>query len=136
VRCLVVPDRVSFEVNRQPGELMDFSLENSTTDNGVAVITIVGELDLYTAPRLKESLLAAISAGTLSIVVDMTGVHFIDSSALGVLIGGVKRLKPNDGKLVLVSVDENVNWIFQITGLNSVFDIFSTRDEALQGLAG
>lgn len=115
---------------------MDFSLENSTTDNGVAVITIVGELDLYTAPRLKESLLAAISAGTLSIVVDMTGVHFIDSSALGVLIGGVKRLKPNDGKLVLVSVDENVNWIFQITGLNSVFDIFSTRDEALQGLAG
>ena len=98
-------------------------------------ITVAGELDLYTAPRLKENLLAALEDGVKKIVVDMTGVHFIDSSALGVLIGGVKRLKPNGGKLVLVSVDENVNWIFQITGLNSVFEIYDTRDEALASLA-
>lgn len=113
---------------------MEINIQSEKTPDGIAVITIAGELDLYTAPRLKENLLSALEDGVLRIVVDMTGVHFIDSSALGVLIGGVKRLKPKGGKLVLVSVDENVNWIFQITGLNSVFDIYSTRDEALAGV--
>ena len=113
---------------------MEFNIESEKTPDGVAVIEVAGELDLYTAPRLKEALLGAMDEGVLNIVVDMSGVHFIDSSALGVLIGGVKRLKPKEGKLVLVSVDENVNWIFQITGLNSVFDIFQTREEALTGV--
>ncbi len=113
---------------------MEFNIESEKTPDGVAVIEVAGELDLYTAPRLKEALLSAMDEGVLNIIVDMSGVHFIDSSALGVLIGGVKRLKPKEGKLVLVSVDENVNWIFQITGLNSVFDIFQTREEALTGV--
>ena len=113
---------------------MEFNIESEKTADGVSVIEIAGELDLYTAPRLKEALLGAMDEGVLNIVVDMSGVHFIDSSALGVLIGGVKRLKPKEGKLVLVSVDENVNWIFQITGLNSVFDIYQTREEALTGI--
>ncbi len=113
---------------------MEFNIATEQTAGGVAVIEVAGELDLYTAPRLKEALLQALGDGMLRIVIDMSGVHFIDSSALGVLIGGVKRLKPKDGRLVLVSVDENVNWIFQITGLNSVFDIFQTREEALEGI--
>lgn len=113
---------------------MEFDLKSEKNPDGVAIIDVAGELDLYTAPRLKEALLGALEDGALQIIVDMSGVHFIDSSALGVLIGGVKRLKPKEGKLVLVSVDENVNWIFQITGLNSVFDIFQTREEALAGV--
>lgn len=115
---------------------MEFKIESDKTPDGVAVISVAGELDLYTAPQLKENLLAAIENGDLDIVIDMAGVHFIDSSALGVLIGGVKRLKPKDGRMVLVSVDENVNWIFQITGLNSVFDIYSTTEEALSSFSG
>ncbi|MCL4473924.1 MAG: STAS domain-containing protein [Actinobacteria bacterium] len=114
---------------------MELNIQSEKTDSGVAVITVAGELDLYTAPRLKENLLAALEDGALKIVIDMAGVHFIDSSALGVLIGGVKRLKPKGGRLVLVSVDENVNWIFQITGLNSVFDIYSSREDALRSMA-
>jgi anti-sigma B factor antagonist len=113
---------------------MGFNIQSQKTADGVAIIEVAGELDLYTAPRLKEALLAAIDEGVLRFVIDISGVHFIDSSALGVLIGGVKRLKPKDGKLVLVSVDENVNWIFKITGLNSVFDIYQTREEALAGV--
>lgn len=114
---------------------MDISIESERMPGSAAVITITGELDMYTAPRLKQELLAALEDNVLQLVVDMSGVHFIDSSALGVLIGGVKRLKPLGGKLVLVSVDENVNWILQITGLNSVFEIYATRDEALAGVA-
>ncbi|RJQ45224.1 MAG: anti-sigma factor antagonist [Gaiellales bacterium] len=115
---------------------MEFNIDRETVTDGAAVITVAGELDLYTAPRLKENLVSIIDGGALRIVIDMSAVHFIDSSALGVLIGGVKRLKPSDGRLVLVSVDENVNWIFQITGLTSVFDIFATRAEALASLTG
>lgn len=114
---------------------MELNIQSKRTDDGVAIITVEGELDLYTAPRLKESLMAALEDDVLKIVVNMTGVHFIDSSALGVLIGGVKRLKPKGGRLVLVSVDENVNWIFQITGLNAVFDIFHSQEDALRNLA-
>lgn len=114
---------------------MELSMQSERTEDGAAVITVAGELDLYTAPRLKEELLSILEVGILKIVVDMTEIHFIDSSALGVLIGGIKRLKPKGGKLVLVSVDENVNWIFQITGLNSVFDIHTTRDAALAAIA-
>jgi anti-sigma B factor antagonist len=110
---------------------MDLEISSERTDDGIAVIQVAGELDLYTAPNLKKHLLAALEDGALKVVIDMTGVHFIDSSALGVLIGGVKRLKPNDGRLALVSVDDNVNWIFRITGLNNVFDIYPTREEAL-----
>lgn len=115
---------------------MELSMQSERTEDGAAIITVAGELDLYTAPRLKEQLLSIMEDGVLKIVVDMTGIHFIDSSALGVLIGAVKRLKPKGGTLVLVSVDENVNWIFQITGLNSVFDIYTTRDAALAAIAG
>lgn len=114
---------------------MEMNIQSERTDDGIAIITVEGELDLYTAPRLKESLMAALEDDMLKIVVNMTGVHFIDSSALGVLIGGVKRLKPKGGRLVLVSVDENVNWIFQITGLNAVFDIFHSQEDALRNLA-
>lgn len=110
---------------------MELDIKSERTPDDIAVIEVAGELDLYTAPRLKEELLSALEDGVLKVVIDMSGVHFIDSSALGVLIGGVKRLKPDGGSMVLVSVDENVNWIFRITGLNNVFDIFPTRDEAV-----
>lgn len=115
---------------------MEFNIQSEKTPENVSVIEVAGELDLYTAPRLKEVLLSAIDEGVSRILIDLTRVHFIDSSALGVLIGGVKRLKDRDGRLVLVSVDENVNWIFQITGLNSVFDIYTSRNEALASFTG
>lgn len=115
--------------------MADFEIRSEQTDDGVAVVEVTGELDLYTAPQLKETLLSALDNGILRVVVDMTAVNFIDSSALGVLIGAVKRLNSRDGKLALVSVDENVNWIFKITGLNSVFDIYPSRDEALGSFA-
>lgn len=115
---------------------MEFNIQSKEAPNGTAIVEVAGELDLYTAPRLKETLLATLENDASRIVVDMTDVHFIDSSALGVLIGAVKRLHSREGRLVLVSLDENVNWIFQITGLNNVFDIYPTLDEALASFSG
>lgn len=110
---------------------MELEIGSERLPDGLGVVQVAGELDLYTAPRLKEELMTVMEDGSLKVIVDMTGVNFIDSSALGVLIGGVKRLKPKDGRMVLVIVDDNVNWIFRITGLNNVFDIYATREEAV-----
>ena len=66
------------------------------------------------------------------IVVDLSSATFIDSTTLGVLVGGVKRLRANDGQLSLVCSDRNITKIFEITGLNRVFPIHATRAEAVE----
>src|ERR671932_615541 len=81
-----------------------------------------------------EQLLDAIANGAKYVVVDFTDTTFIDSTTLGVLVGGVKRLRTNDGHLSLVCSDRNITKIFEITGLDRVFTIYPTRDEAVAQL--
>ena len=98
------------------------------------VIALTGEIDLYTAPEFKQQLLDVIGQGAKHVVVDLTDTTFIDSTTLGVLVGGVKRLRPNGGQLSIVCSDRNITKIFEITGLNRVFPIHATRAEALEGI--
>ena len=72
-----------------------------------------------------------IGKGAKDVVVDFSNTTFIDSTTLGVLVGGVKRLRTNDGQLSLVCSDRNITKIFEITGLDRVFTIYPSRDEAL-----
>ena len=94
-------------------------------DEGVCSLTLSGEVDVYTAPKLKEVLVEEIESGCSRIVVDLDGVGFIDSSGLGVLVGGLRRAKERDGAIRLVCSRDNVLKIFRITGLDKVFPIFS-----------
>ena len=96
------------------------------------VIALSGEVDLYTAPEFKQQLLEVIGQGATHVVVDLSDTTFIDSTTLGVLVGGVKRLRPTGGQLSLVCSDRNITKIFEITGLNKVFPIHQTRAEALE----
>src|SRR5215212_4612458 len=105
---------------------MEFGIETEQLGDNRHVISLAGEVDLYTAPELKQQLLDAI--------VDFTRTTFIDSTTLGVLVGGVKRLRPNGGRLSIVCSDRNITKIFEITGLDRVFTIYPTRDEALAKL--
>ena len=114
---------------------MDFSFSTEQVGNGVQVISLTGEVDLYTAPEFKQELLRVIGERPKQVVVDFTDTTFIDSTTLGVLVGGVKRLRPEGGQLSLVCRDRNITKIFEITGLDRVFTIYETRDEALSGLA-
>ena len=75
-----------------------------------------------------------IDKGGKEVVVDLTDTTFIDSTTLGVLVGGVKRLRPNGGQLSIVCSDRNITKIFEITGLDRVFTIYPTRDEAVEQL--
>jgi anti-sigma B factor antagonist len=109
---------------------MNFDIKTEQVDDAY-VIALAGEVDLYTAPEFKQQLLDVIAKGGKEVIVDFSDTTFIDSTTLGVLVGGVKRLRTNDGQLSLVCSDRNITKIFEITGLDRVFTIYQTRDEAL-----
>ena len=110
---------------------MNFDVKTDKVDDATYVISLTGEVDLYTAPEFKQQLLDVISEGGKDVVVDFSDTTFIDSTTLGVLVGGVKRLRAQEGRLSLVCSDRNITKIFEITGLDRVFTIYPTRDEAL-----
>ena len=114
---------------------MNFDITTEQLGEGRHVISLSGEVDLYTAPEFKQQLLEVISQGAQTVIVDLTNTTFIDSTTLGVLVGGVKRLRPNGGRLSLVCSDRNITKIFEITGLDRVFTIHATRDEAVEAIS-
>jgi anti-sigma B factor antagonist len=113
---------------------MNFDIKTEQLDGDGYVIALAGEVDLYTAPEFKQQLLDVIAQGGRQVIVDFTDTTFIDSTTLGVLVGGVKRLRTNDGQLSLVCSDRNITKIFEITGLDRVFTIHATREEAIASL--
>ena len=114
---------------------MNFDINTEQLGPDAYVISLVGEVDLYTAPEFKQKLLDVIGQGGREVIVDFSDTTFIDSTTLGVLVGGVKRLRTNDGQLSLVCNDRNITKIFEITGLDRVFTIYPTRDEAVSKLS-
>lgn len=102
--------------------------ERRLGDVGVA-IAVRGELDLATAPRLKWPLVDAIDAGARVLIVDLSAVTFMDSTALGVLIG-IRRTLKLGSRLAIVCTEPDVLKIFEISGLDAVFQIYPTFDEA------
>jgi anti-sigma B factor antagonist len=113
---------------------VNFHIQDEEIDRQTHVIELGGEIDLYTAPEFKERMVQLIDDGKKRIVVDLSSATFIDSTTLGVLVGGVKRLRPAGGALALVCTDQNITKIFEITGLDRVFSIHATREDALGSL--
>jgi anti-sigma B factor antagonist len=111
-------------------------LEISTADlgEGVATVAVAGEVDLYTAPALKQAIGETIDGGARSVLVDLSRTTFIDSTTLGVLMGAVKRLRPAGGEVAIVCSDPNVRKIFSITLLDRIFAIFESADEGIAHL--
>jgi anti-sigma B factor antagonist len=100
-------------------------------DGGRTVVDVVGEIDVYTAPTLRERLSELVAEGKYHLVVDLEGVGFLDSTGLGVLVGGLKRVRAHDGSLALVCTQERILKVFRITGLTKVFPIHASVPEAL-----
>jgi anti-sigma B factor antagonist len=110
---------------------MELGLEVDESRRPYTVLAVKGEVDVYTAPRLREKLVELVSQGKHQIIVDLEGVDFLDSTGLGVLVGGLKRLRSHDGELTLVCTHQRILKVFEITGLTKVFAIHSTVDEAV-----
>ncbi len=114
---------------------MDLKLGHYAKD-GIEVIDIRGEIDMYTAPRLRELLIDLVSKGSYQLAVNLEKVGFLDSTGLGVLVGGLKRVRAHDGSLDLVCTQQRILKIFRITGLTEVFGIYETADQAIAARKG
>src|ERR1700754_2210970 len=112
----------------------EFALTEDPIDAERHVVAVRGEIDLFTAPELKQVLTEAIEGGKTRMVVDLSETTFLDSTALGVLIGAVKRLRSREGALAIVNTDANIAKTFEITGLDQIFTIVPSRDDALAAL--
>ena len=106
---------------------LDIQTQRQTTQ---CELVLKGEIDVYTAPKLKAELVETIEAGCANVVVDLEGVSFIDSSGLGVLVSALRRARERDGAVRIVCTRENILKIFRITGLDKVFPVFSDLAEA------
>ena len=109
---------------------MDLTLATREVD-GTTIVSVGGEIDVYTAPKLRDKITELVADGRYHLVVDMEAVEFLDSTGLGVLVGGLKKVRANSGSLQLVCNQERLLKIFRITGLAKVFVIHETADAAL-----
>ncbi|MFC7326205.1 STAS domain-containing protein [Marinactinospora rubrisoli] len=110
---------------------MDLKLDHYSEDD-TEIVVVEGEIDVYTAPRLRELLIDLVNKGNFHLVVNMEKVEFLDSTGLGVLVGGLKRVRAHDGTLDLVCTQERILKIFRITGLTKVFGIYDSVQEAIE----
>jgi len=108
---------------------MDLDVETGTVGDA-SLLSLRGEIDVYTAPRLRQAIIDLVEGGATRIVVDMEKVDFLDSTGLGVLVGGLKRVRVKDGSLSIVTTQDKILKIFDITGLNRVFAIHASVDAA------
>lgn len=111
---------------------MNFKMETRTVESKPPIIELEGEVDVYTAPQLKQQMINLLESGAKELVVDLTKVDYLDSTALGVLIGGLKRMRERDGNMVLVCPSPRIRRVFEITGLDKIFDIFNTAEDAME----
>ena len=110
---------------------MTYYVSSHAVDAETGVVTVSGELDLYSAPELKERITRSIDEGRTRLVIDMSEATFIDSTAIGVLVGGLRRVQEQGGSLNLVCTHEDILRVLDIVGLDQVFAIHESREDAL-----
>jgi anti-sigma B factor antagonist len=113
---------------------VDFRISSAHLANDAYIVSLGGEVDLYTAPQLDQALQELTSSGARRVVIDLAGAAFIDSTVLGVLLNALTRLDAGGGELVLVSDDHRILKLLEVTGLTRVFRIEATLTEAIESL--
>ncbi|WP_114572060.1 STAS domain-containing protein [Exiguobacterium flavidum] len=99
---------------------MDLNIRQEQLE-GQTHIYVAGEIDTYTAPKLRQELVPAVEAG--DVVVHLDEVHYMDSTGLGVFVGALKAAKKNETSFTLIGVSERIRRLFEITGLSSIITI-------------
>jgi anti-sigma B factor antagonist len=112
-------------------ETTEFEISEDEAPDGVPVVRVAGEIDVATAPALRDHLHGLVARGHTRLAIDLLQVTFLDSTALGVLVGTLKRCREAGGDLRLAVAEPRIMKVFEITGLTEVFTIRPTVDEAL-----
>jgi anti-sigma B factor antagonist len=113
-----------------------FEIEAVRSPEGVDVVTVRGEIHLTTAPRFRQRLETIIDGGDGWLVLDLGAVEFIDSTGLSVLLGALRQIGQHKGHMALVCRNPTVLRLFEITSLDTTFDIYADRATAIANVAG
>jgi anti-sigma B factor antagonist len=111
--------------------MQPFRQESIAAGSDCAVLRITGEVDVYTAPQLREQVVQLVNSGVRHIIADLRGVDFLDSTGLGAPVGSLKRLRSHDGSFKVVASGGPTLRIFQITGLNRAFALHPSVLDAM-----
>ena len=114
---------------------MDIKVQVREADDDAYVVELGGEIDVYTSPKVKDAITELIDQGHYNLVINLEKVRYIDSTGLGVLIGGLKRVREHGGTVNLVCTNPQIKKIFDITGLVKIFGIYDDEQGAKKALA-
>jgi anti-sigma B factor antagonist len=132
-------DQFTDDENLLPGRLgglMGFlEVSEDVIDDGVRVLRVSGDVDFDVAPELKQRIVGRVEAGDRKLIIDLSAVGFIDSTAIGVLVAALKRLRDAGGTLMVVCDNEDVRSIFATVGLESVIPLHRSDEDAFAALA-
>ncbi len=117
-------------------ETPQFEMTDEDLDDHTVVVSVRGEIHVTTAPEFSRRLNDVIASGRTLLVLDLLGVDFIDSTGLSVLLNGLRSVTRADGRMAIAAANPTVLRLFEITKLDSTFDIHPTRDEALASVRG
>jgi anti-sigma B factor antagonist len=115
--------------------LMTLTVTPRDAEGSARVLDLDGEVDVYTAPQLRTAIMEEVDQGTKHLLINLKRVGYMDSTGLGILIGGVKRLRESGGALLLIGPTPRIARIFEITGLNTIFNVYASEEEALAARA-
>jgi len=98
------------------------------------IIEVQGEIDVYTSPRVKETINELIEKEQYNLIINLEDVRYIDSTGLGVLIGALKKVREHNGSINLICTNPQIKKIFNITGLVKIFGIYKNQEEAISSI--
>lgn len=110
-------------------------IQTHRKENGIDIVTITGRLVAADVPEARESLKKIVENGTGKLVVDLSGVNFIDSSGLSVLISAFKQIRHRGGRMLISGISSNVQTLLELTRLNEIFERFASTEAALKAMA-
>jgi anti-sigma B factor antagonist len=114
---------------------LNLHIDTNDSEKGTLTFNVSGEVDVFSSTELKDALEHAIHQGSTKIILCMSGVEYIDSTGLGVLINAMKAAKEKEGVLIIVSPSPRVVRLFDLTGVTSLFTICDTLEDANQSEA-
>ncbi|MBV8369036.1 MAG: STAS domain-containing protein [Candidatus Eremiobacteraeota bacterium] len=113
---------------------MDIKVNVRESEGDAYVVDLTGEIDVYTSPKVKDAITELIDQEHYNLVINLEKVRYIDSTGLGVLIGGLKRVREHSGAVNLVCTNPQIKKIFDITGLVKIFGIYDNEEKACENL--
>ncbi len=112
---------------------MDITIKE--LENDIVLISLDGEIDLYTASDLRDAIFEQIDSNKIKIIIDLENITYIDSSGIGTLITSLSKLKKINGNMSIIHVYDSVKKVFELTKLTTFFKIFGSEQEAISFLS-